>query len=361
MVAVIPVALEETKSKRLQQVVWPQLDGLPYTVMDTPAAWENLSGYQKEKEQVLLFVVAVPASGISHGYVTLLQWLTAKTTDLTGWTGAVIIDGSEEIFTKKIGRELIFLANQAGCAFPGRPLVEATGSLYNFRIQSMVQQCSLLEAYQLSVGQVIARARALSQETAIYKRTPNIVVIHASSRSTSNTLLLWEMIQRHLDKRMAITEISLRNGTVVDCRGCSYAACLHFGESGECFYGGVMVDRVYPAVNHADSVVLLCPNYNDAVSANMMAFFNRLTALFRKEAQSFYKKRLYALVVSGYSGGDIVAEQVLGAMNCNKNFQLPPRFALIETAHDPGSILASPDIEKRAYQMAKRIAEPYNA
>ena len=57
--------------------------------------------------------------------------------------------------------------------------------------------------------------------------------------------------------------------------------CLHFGEQGKCFYGGAMVENIYPAVKWANAILLLCPNYNDALSANMTAFINRLTALFR--------------------------------------------------------------------------------
>ena len=41
-----------------------------------------------------------------------------------------------------------------------------------------------------------------------------------------------------------------------------------------------MQEEVYPAVREADALVLLCPNYNDALSANLTAFINRLTALF---------------------------------------------------------------------------------
>ena len=116
-----------------------------------------------------------------------------------------------------------------------------------------------------------------------------------------------------------------------------------------------MVEKVYPAVCQGDVIVLVCPNYNDAVSANITAFFNRLTALFRKEEAAFANKEVYALVVSGYSGGDIVAEQILDAMNCNKNFILPPYFALIETANDPKSILRNAGIEDRAARLAKYI------
>jgi len=117
-------------------------------------------------------------------------------------------------------------------------------------------------------------------------------------------------------KRCDITEICLRNGTLEDCAGCPYTTCLHFGEQGGCFYGGVMVQEVYPAIREADAAGLLCPNYNDALSANLTAAINRLTALYR--TTSFADKAVFAIVVSGYSGGDIVACQAAGAMNMNK-------------------------------------------
>ena len=95
-----------------------------------------------------------------------------------------------------------------------------------------------------------------------------------------------------------------------------------------------MQEEVYPAVRSADALLLLCPNYNDALSANLTACINRLTALFRQTR--FYHKAVFALVVSGYSGCDTVARQVISALNMNKSFYLPPRFALMATANDPG-------------------------
>ena len=150
------------------------------------------------------------------------------------------------------------------------------------------------------------------------------------------------MTKQHLEG-FDIREISLRNGTLEDCAGCRYRTCLHFGEKGECFYGGAMVSEVYPAVLDCDAVVLLCPNYNDAVPANVSSFINRLTALF--VTRRFYDKAVFAVVVSGYSGGDIVAEQIISGMNMNKSFYLPPRFCLTETANRAGEALAIPGIE----------------
>ena len=94
-------------------------------------------------------------------------------------------------------------------------------------------------------------------------------------------------------------------------------------------------------------------NYNDALSANLTAFINRLTALFRQ--QRFYDKAMFAVVVSGYSGGDIVAEQLIAALNMNKTFFLPGHFALIETANDAGTAVRLPGIGERVRSFAENI------
>ena len=183
----------------------------------------------------------------------------------------------------------------------------------------------------------------------------HVLALHASQRSTSNTLALWELVKAGLPGTVEVEEICLRNGTMADCNGCSYTACLHFGEQGGCFYGGPMVEEVYPAVRRCDALVMLCANYNDALAANLTAFVNRLTALFRQTRM--YDKRLFGLVVSGYSGGDLLARQLISALNMNKSFFLPPRFCLMETANERGSLVKLPGIEARAAAFARRIAE----
>jgi len=187
------------------------------------------------------------------------------------------------------------------------------------------------------------------------KERPELLVLHASGHHTSNTMDLWRKTRERLEGRCGFREIGLRNGTLSDCSGCPYTMCLHFGEQGGCFYGGVMQDEVYPAVRAADALVLLCPNYNDALPANLTACVNRLTALFRQTR--FYDKAVFAIVVSGYSGGDTVARQVVSAVNMNKSFYLPPDFALIETANFPGQALALPGIGERVDAFARNILD----
>ena len=182
-----------------------------------------------------------------------------------------------------------------------------------------------------------------------------VLALHASQRSASNTLALWELVKAGLPSDLGVQEICLRNGTMADCNGCSYTACLHFGEQGGCFYGGPMVDEVYPAVRKCDALVMLCANYNDALAANLTACVNRLTALFRQTRM--YDKRIFGLIVSGYSGGDLLARQLISALNMNKSFYLPPRFSLLETANERGSLVKLPGIEAQAAAFARHIAE----
>ena len=60
--------------------------------------------------------------------------------------------------------------------------------------------------------------------------------------------------------------------------------------------------------------------------------------------------------ISGYSGGDLVARQLLGAMCLNKTAILPPEFCLMQTAHDPGSVRMVAGIDARITEFAARIA-----
>ena len=162
------------------------------------------------------------------------------------------------------------------------------------------------------------------------------------------------MVKSNLDM-CDIKEISLRNGQITDCRGCSYQTCLHFGEEGSCFYGGPIVEQVYPAILECDALVMIGPNYNDALSGNLTAFINRMTALFTKHR--FYDKLLFGVIVSGYSGSDIVAEQLISGLNMNKTFALPGRFAIMETANNPGEILVSEGVRERAAVFAQNIKD----
>lgn len=164
--------------------------------------------------------------------------------------------------------------------------------------------------------------------------------------------MLWDEIKKYLDG-YTTEELNVEKGMVLDCRGCAYTECLHYSQQNSCFYGGVVVKEIFPAIERANAIIWICPNYNDAISANLMAVINRMTALYRKK--NFYHKVLFAIIVSGNSGSDAVAKQLIGALNINKGFRLPPNFSVMATANDPGDIKKTLDLEEMAKLFAQSL------
>lgn len=339
-----PSLSHKAEQARLDRVLDQALAGRTCRVVSRVDELDGLAG------EKLLLALPLDEAGLNLEYIAMLSRLRRERQLLEGCTGALVVDGPGELYTKSTAAQAALAMNGAGCALLGRPLVEATGSLANFRIQAKNLGTDLSGAYEAAVAEAVDR---LERETFPRHQRPNLVVLHASSHHTSNTMALWSALRPRLGENWDVTEIGLRNGTLSDCAGCPYTMCLHFGERGGCFYGGVMQEEVYPAVRSADALLLLCPNYNDALSANLTACINRLTALFRQTR--FYDKAVFALVVSGYSGCDTVARQVISALNMNKSFYLPPRFALMATANDPGEAMAAPDMEQRLDGFAENM------
>ena len=330
-------------SPRLDVALQAALAGRNCQVVDHASEMEVFHGRR------VLFAVALGKSGVNLEWCALLAWMRTHPGCLDGCLGAVLVDGESELYTKAVSRELVLAANLCGCAFIGAPLVESTRTLKNYAVRAANLGTDEYHAYLASAGTLVERLMNFELPA---RAKPKLVVLHASSHSNSNTYVLWKKV-RELLPEFEVTEIGLRNGTLSDCSGCPYTVCLHFGEKESCFYGGVMAAEVYPAMRRCSGVVMLCPNYNDAISANMTACINRLTALFRQTR--FYDKALFSLVVSGYSGSDTVARQLISAMNMNKSFYLPGRFALLETANDPGEALALPEMDQRLDDFAANI------
>ena len=287
---------------RLESVLSEAAAGHATRVLQGLPSGEDLRG------QRLLFAVPLGEYGINTAYLQLLRRLRAEPDLLEGCTSAIITDGGSELYTKSAATELALAVNLAGSALIGRPLVEATGSLANFRLQAKLLGTDPEDACRAAVRDLIER---LDADRFPKRERPKLLALHASSHHTSNTMQLWAGIRERLGDSCGITEIGLRNGTISDCSGCPYTMCIHFGERGRCFYGGLMQEEVWPAV--------------------------------------------LAIIVSGYSGGDIVARQLIAALNMNKSFYLPPRFAMIETANDPGEAVSLPGIDARMDGFAERI------
>jgi multimeric flavodoxin WrbA len=331
-------------SGRLSIMIEAATSGLPVEALTDTDAIPDLTNKK------ILFAADLDCTGSSIPLIRLFNTLSERGRDaLQGSSAALLVHSESELFTKSAAQNIVFLANRLGCRFPGSPLVEATAGLKNFLTwrkklgESLEEVCSSLCA---SLG------RRLIEDCPSPVPSPRVLAVHASSHGTSNTLMLWDMIKKHLEDGK-ITELHVENGTVRDCKGCSYKTCKHFSRQRSCFYGGVMVEEIFPEIERADAIVWICPNYNDSVSANLMAVINRLTALYRRT--KFFDKTFFGVIVSGNSGSDSVAKQLIGALNINKSFRLPPYFAVMATANNPGEIETVPGIEERARLFAQNM------
>lgn len=268
------------------------------------------------------------------------------TCNLSTSIAALIVVSGSECFTKSYARKFIFLANVMGCEFIGHPLVERVKDLNNFKTWAKVIDKPLNEIEHIQIERLVQR---LADYTYMSKDPLKILVLHAGHKEISNTLMFWELIKTQMEARMPnrfqIEELHVEEGKITDCYGCSFETCTYYAMDNNCFYGGFVVDSLFPALEKADFIVWICPNYNDAISAKLMAVINRLTALYRKI--SFKDKYILGVMVSGNSGNDTVAMQLIGALNINKGFRLPPGFSAMALANDPGDILNVLDLSTR--------------
>lgn len=301
---------------------------------------KNLPDLRNKK---IVFAIELNEIGISNTLNLIMLELYKRGKDsLKGSSACVLLHSKYNNLTKTLAQSLIYLANNLGCSFCGRPLVEATRNLDNFK--------PFVRLYNISLEEIcFRRCKELGE---LFLNDNNVIrnnrmlVLHSSNRETSNTLKLWDMVKANLLKDMEIFEIHLGNGIILDCKGCSYTTCKHYGKQNKCYYGGIVVDDIYPALINSSSLMLLCPNYNDMLTANLVATINRLTALFRNI--KFYDKNIFSIIVSGYSGGDALAKQIISSLNINKTFNLPPYFSLQATANDINTIYDIEGIENEA-------------
>jgi multimeric flavodoxin WrbA len=308
---------------------------------------EDLPALKNEK---IIFAIELDECGFNIPLFKMLLKLKERgDNSLLGSRAVIIIQSSSELFTKSTTQNIIFLTNQMGCRFPGHPAVEATHNLNNFITWQKTFNQPLLEIYKEQTRELVKK---LTEENLKLINRPKILVLHSSLFKTSNTLMLWKMVKESLSGE-DIRELHVENGTVVDCRGCSYKTCIHYSEEKSCFYGGIMVKEILPAIEEADCIIWLCPNYNDAISAKLMSVINRMTVLYKRV--KFGDKTLFSIVVSGNSGSDCVAKQLMGALNINKGFRLPPYFTLTATANDPKSIMNVLGINKKVKKFAENI------
>ena len=186
------VAVSVGQHQRLAGVLEYALTAAPHTVctLDTLPPPDGAAG-------ALLPSPWVPTDW-TRTFCHLLRLLRSGALSLDGSMGAVLMDGEGEFYTKQAAQMLVLAANGAGCLFPGKPLVEATGSLRNFDIQCRRRGTDRLHAYRAMARELVERLASFVPP--VYDR-PKVLTLHASDRKTSNTLALGGEIETRLVSR----------------------------------------------------------------------------------------------------------------------------------------------------------------
>ena len=127
-----PLCPDHEKTKRLNDVLEFGLEGIDCDVLETV---EEIEAVDRTGRR-LLFAIERGESGINLEYVRLLKSIRLHRDMFDGCLAGIVVDGNSELFTKEAARDLALAASAAGCTFPGKALVEGTGSLFNQHIQA---------------------------------------------------------------------------------------------------------------------------------------------------------------------------------------------------------------------------------
>jgi len=302
----------------------------------------------------LLFAVELDEVGSDFEFLAYLKALASSSPNFEDAHGALLLNASSELFSKTFAKLAIFNLNQLGLGFIGKPLVEALPDDINLKTWQRHMpgtRPDILKKLCSDLGFRLSHAKAEKLEKL------RLMVLHNSDIRTSNTLMLThkaiQRLSQRLGDRLQVEEIRLEDGTIRDCRGCAFHTCMTFAEQKACYYSGDNFDQIFAAIEETDAIVWVCPNYNDTISATLMATINRMSGIYRTVRLD--QKRIYGVVVSANSGGDSVAMQLIDGLCLNKGFMLPPYFALIEIANEPLSVLRNKGIDTRIDAFAARI------
>lgn len=320
--------------------------------VDVEIIRENYMNHLTFNQEKLVLCFTVDSIGSNEKLLTFIRQLKNRKITFNQCYAGVLVNSGNALYTKTLTQQCVYLMNEMGLGFIGQPMVEVIQNYENFiSWQKLYTEMSLEE---ICHQQVKKMAKRLDGFNSLIIDKPKILVLHASSYETSNTLMLWKMIEKHLED-YNIQEIEIEDGKIIDCSGCPFETCQHFASQKSCYYGGVIVDDVLPAIESCDYIVWICPNYNDSLSAKLMAVINRMTVLYRRI--SLKNKVMFSVIISGNSGSDSVAKHLISALNLNKGFILPPTFSIQSIANDSGKIAQVSGIEDKAFAYAKKIKE----
>src|SRR5699024_2269868 len=116
--------LPEKPSLLLEEMIQTVLQNVNYRTISNTVSIGDL------RNKKILFAIELSEIGSSNNLNNIfLELYKQGKNSLLASEAALIIRSNHTMFTKTLAQSIIFLANNLGCSFIGRPLVEATKNL----------------------------------------------------------------------------------------------------------------------------------------------------------------------------------------------------------------------------------------
>lgn len=300
------------------------------------------------KQETVLVAAHLDAIGQDAALIAFLSAVSQQEEAFEGAVCGAFMESETPLFTRDAGVRLLYLLNRMGARLPGRSLVEATPRLDNLTPLSGPLGKSREELLRSSLRSLADHLTAAPASLS----HPRLSVWTIGRKDVSATRAVWEMLEPKLDG-IDIDFLPFGGELIHDCRGCAYELCKKMGQQSKCIYEDYVVESLYPSIERSDAILILSPNYNDMLPANFISSINRMTALFRK--RKFFDKQLFAITVSGHTGGERLSQQLIGALHVNKTFALPPHFSLEIRAHNVEAVRSDATIPPRLEAFGENI------
>lgn len=164
---------------------------LDFALADLSVEELSAQDLTQARDRHILFAVGMDAYGPDASFYTLVRYLRQEPDCLEGSVAGLVVDGGGELYTKQAAQTLVMAANMAGCAFPGKPLVEGTGSLYNQHILAQRMHLNWETTYFHRVRDLARRVADFVPPTFPH---PRILMLHASEHRHSNTVWMGRQV-----------------------------------------------------------------------------------------------------------------------------------------------------------------------
>lgn len=299
----------------------------------------------------LLLAVSLGADGMTPSLNDFLKKLREEPMLMRGTVAGIVLESEKDLYGKDYACQLAQSLNASGCALVPRPLVEATGSLSHFSSEELNRPLNenpfsgYIKAVTALSQRIIGPGFRGKSPLTGQAEAPKLLAVDVCLDLEPNLSDLWDEISYRLHPFITCHNISLRKESIHSCQQCNIHRCDHFQPQANCFYGSALSEEALLKLAETDALLLICSNYHNALHPQMAGFLQQISALMSPKL--FPTKALYTLVVSPYSGGDMVVKQILTTLSLDGSFYIPPKFAMLETAGQPMEALGLSGIETR--------------